>query len=230
MTNSNSSDGISSELKILFQNRDFVALDKPPGLSVHNVEEAENLLVLAQRQIQIAKLYPVHRLDKETSGVQILALHEAAARNLATEFQKKEAIQKIYLGVLRGALRSNSGIWNQPLSDKSEGRRNPAGLAKDRVPCETRYKVLRQSNFFTMCEFDLITGRQHQIRKHTALVRQPLVGDPRYGEPKYNQRIAEIYGEPRMFLHCARLAIAGEVLVSATPECFVRLFEGASSS
>ncbi len=211
------------ELKILFQNADFVALDKPAGLSVHNVEDPQNLLDLAQTQLKVAKVYPVHRLDKETSGVQLLALNEAAARGLAEEFQQKNSVQKIYYGVLRGSLKTQVGVWAQALSDKGEGRRSPAGVAKDRVPCETRFRVIRQSKYFTLCEFNLITGRQHQIRKHCALAEHALVGDPRYGDPKYNQRMSELYHEPRMFLHCSRVEIRGQVLASPLPECFERM-------
>lgn len=202
---------------LLLQTADFLAVDKPPGMSVHNQEDPQNLLSLLERQFG-KKLYPVHRLDKETSGVQILALDERAARKLAGEFQER-AVRKLYTGVVRGEL-AGAGVWRQPLSDKAEGRKNPAGLAKDRVACETRYQVLKNSRYFTLCEFDLITGRQHQIRKHAALAGHALIGDGRYGDPKYNGRMAEIYGTDRMFLHCSRVELAGKVIESPVAAMF----------
>jgi tRNA pseudouridine65 synthase len=212
-----------NQVSILFQNADFLAVDKPVGISVHNNEDPQNLLLLLKNQLQLTQLYPVHRLDKETSGVQVLALNEDAARMLAEEFHKR-TIQKLYLGVLRGGWKQDEGIWNQALTDKAEGRQNPAGMAKFRVRCETRYKTLKTSEFFTLCEFDLITGRQHQIRKHAAIAHHSLVGDSRYGDTKYNKKIANFYQTQRMFLHCSTLEIAGQRLKSPTPEEFEAVF------
>lgn len=216
--------------KILFQNSDFIAVEKPDGISVHNIEETENLLQVLAKQFQDesgglvgAKLFPVHRLDKETSGIQILALNENAARKLASEFEHR-TVEKVYRGLLRGRLASDETVWNRPLTDKAEGRKNPEGLAKDRVSCETRVRVVNQNQFFTDCEFHLVTGRQHQIRKHSAIAKHALVGDSRYGDPKYNQKMAELYGTERMFLHCSKLAIAGVVIDSPVPEVFHKLF------
>jgi tRNA pseudouridine65 synthase len=204
------------EIPILLKDSEMLAVDKPAGISVHNNEDPENLLTLLSKTQHQLKLFPVHRLDKETSGIQILALNEQAAKTLAEEFQKK-SVEKFYAGILRGQLKSQSGIWNQSLTDKSEGRKNPAGMSKDRVPCETRYTVKKFNQYFSFCEFQLITGRQHQIRKHTALANHPLVGDGRYGDPKYNGKMANLYKTERMFLHCQRLNILGRQIESPLP-------------
>lgn len=206
-------------LPILFQNSEFVAVDKAAGISVHNAEDATNLLEVLQKQLGVDKLYPVHRLDKETSGIQVLALTTESARRLAEEFETK-SVTKIYVGLLRGKLKDNEGAWKQPLTDKGEGRKNPAGPPRDRVACETRFRVLKRSDYFTLCEFHLITGRQHQIRKHSALTNHALVGDARYGDLKYNQKMAAIYKTPRMFLHCSEMEIGGEKILSPYPENF----------
>jgi tRNA pseudouridine65 synthase len=209
-------------IAVLFQNEDFVAVDKPYGISVHNIEDPVNLLSSLENQLKIKKLYPIHRLDKETSGVQVFALTEAAAKKLSTEFQEKSVI-KNYVGILRGKLEQNSGVWLRPLSDKAEGRKNPAGLSKDRIHCETQYRVLESSPYFTYCEFNLITGRQHQIRKHTVLAKHELLGDTRYGDLKYNKKMSTIYETERMFLHCTRLEILKHKIESPVPQCFLRL-------
>ena len=203
-------------VKILSQNSDLLAVDKPVGLAVHN--DAGNLLL--QLEPQWGKLFPVHRLDKETSGVQVLARNERAARRLAEEFQSRTVV-KIYHGLLRGELKESQGVWSAPLTDRAEGRRQPDGRAQDRVPCETRFRVLNHSKYFTLCEFRLLTGRQHQIRKHAALKKHHLVGDGRYGDPRYNEKMAELYKTTRMFLHCHRLEIADQVLESPTPQEFM---------
>lgn len=213
-----------NDIVVLLRTDDFVAVDKPAGLSVHNAEDAANLIRLLEKQLQLSKLLPVHRLDKETSGVQLFALKESSARLMAERFQQR-AVKKTYQGVLRGVLPQKEGAWKQPLTDKAEGRKNPAGLAKDRVPCETRFRVLRENRYLTLCEFDLITGRQHQIRKHTALGAHPLVGDPRYGAPKYNAKMAALYRSDRMFLHCVRIELAPHEIESPLPADFQRLFD-----
>ena len=213
---------MNNEIPILFESPDFVVVDKASGLSVHNNEDPENLLIVLEKQLRLKKFFPVHRLDKETSGVQILALNEASAKRLADEFQKR-SVGKIYNGILRGELKIAKGLWAKPLSDKAEGRRSPAGLPKDRVACETGFHITQSSRYFTLCEFQLLTGRQHQIRKHCALAGHALVGDPRYGEPKYNAMIADRYKNPRMFLHCASVALLGQTFASPLPNEFAAI-------
>jgi tRNA pseudouridine65 synthase len=214
---------IENEIQVLLQKNGLIAVNKPFGISVHNNEDPSNLLILLEKQLGIAKLYPIHRLDKETSGIQLFGENDVVARELSMQFQQK-TVKKIYTGVLQGVLAAKAGAWRAPLTDKSEGRKNPAGLSAARVHCETKFTVLSASGYFTLCDFDLITGRQHQIRKHTALVKHCLVGDPRYGDPKYNKRIASIYKTERMFLHCRELHIAGEKIEAAVPKEFSALF------
>ena len=211
------------KITILFENNDLIAVDKPPGISIHNAEDRENLIGLLTKQIKRA-LSPVHRLDKETSGIQVLAKSTVAAQYLAAEFEHRE-VQKTYVGILRGVIKEEKGIWKKPLTDKAEGRRNPQGLLKDRIPCETGFRRIKTSKYFSLCEFDLMTGRQHQIRKHTAVADHALVGDPRYGEPRYNQKIAEIYKHERMFLHCTKIELLGQTIESRLPQSFESLFQ-----
>lgn len=210
-------------MKIIFQNSDFIAVDKPAGVSVHNTEDPENLLTILQKDFK--KIFPVHRLDKETSGVQVLALNEKAAQRLSLEFQNR-LVKKIYFGVVRGVLKISEGIWQQSLTDKAEGRKNPQGKSQDRVSAETRFQCQETSKYFSLVKFDLLTGRQHQIRKHCALAKHALVGDGRYGDPSYNQKIVSIYKTDRMFLHCQELHIGGQVLVSSPPSEFESLLKG----
>ncbi len=211
-----------TQVTILFQSKTWIAVDKPAGLSVHNSEESVNLLQVLEAQLKIQKLYPVHRLDRETSGVQILALDETAAKDLAQQFQSHQ-VRKIYEGIVAGEL-PEAGVWDLPLTDKAEGWKNPAGLSQDRKPCETHFRLLKSSKYFSWLEFDLKTGRQHQIRKHCVLSGHALIGDPRYGNPKYNQKIASLYGFQRMAPHCKSITFKeGDAIVAATPQEFSAL-------
>jgi RluA family pseudouridine synthase len=214
-----------SKITLLFMNKDFVAVDKPTGLSVHNNEDPENLLLFLEKQLHTKNLYPVHRLDKETSGVQIIALQQQSAKELSTLFQEK-SVKKTYLGIVRGKLNESQGRWTQSLTDKAEGRKSPAGILGLRVACQTEFRVLKTNPFFSLCQFDLQTGRQHQIRKHCALANHPLVGDNRYGESKYNRKIEGIYKTARMFLHCSELHFLNHKIMSPTPSEFNQITGG----
>ncbi|MFM6927048.1 MAG: hypothetical protein ACKOX6_01215, partial [Bdellovibrio sp.] len=94
----------------------------------------------------------------------------------------------------------------------------------------TEYRVIEASKFFSLIEDNLLTGRQHQIRKHSAMAKHSIIGDARYGDPKYNSRMAEMYGTDRMFLHAARLKISidgkEQVFEAALPPEFKKLLTG----
>jgi tRNA pseudouridine65 synthase len=200
--------------EILAEGPDWLAIHKPAGVSVHN--DPQDVLHLLKKQLPAAKyqnMHLAHRLDKETSGVLLLALNPTRAKDLAEIFQRRDCV-KIYHAVLRGSLPvpatpAESAIWQTwswPLTDKAEGRQNPQGISKDRVDAQTKYRVVKASKFLTLIEVELLTGRQHQIRKHAAIAKHPLVGDSRYNEAKYNARMAGIYGTDRMFLHATSLS------------------------
>ena len=146
-------------------------------------------------------------------------------KNDSLEFQQG-LVQKTYLGILRGQLKPPKGQWSDELTDKGEGRQNPAGLKASRVPCLTRYSVIEATKYFSYCQFDLITGRQHQIRKHATLNNHSLVGDTRYGDKKYNKKISDLYKTERMFLHCLRIEILDFVFESMVPKSFDSLLHG----
>lgn len=224
-------------VQILHQEKNWIAVDKPVGISIHNNEDPTNLIKLLTTEYKFKNLFPVHRLDKETSGVQVFALDVPQAEQLAKLFQQKtegsdknaEQIMKIYYGIVRGVIAETNLSWKNPLSDKAEGRKNPAGQSKDRVDCETRVRVLARNKFFSLCEFNLITGRQHQIRKHSAIAKHALLGDSRYGDPSYNQKMAKIYDTDRMFLHCHKLKLPNIEIVSPVPDLFTKLLNPESN-
>lgn len=196
-------------IPIVQQSAKWVVINKPIGVSVHN--EANDVRSLMKKQLRPGSfddVFPVHRLDKETSGVLMLALEAETATELADKFQGHKT-EKTYNAILRGSLPVSEKwqTWDFPISDKAEGRKNPQGLLKDRVAAKTQYRVIDSNKYFSLIEVNLLTGRQHQIRKHAALAGHPIVGDSRYNDPKYNEKMAAIYGEERLYLHAAKLAI-----------------------
>lgn len=212
---------MNSRIPVVQQSAKWIVVNKPVGISVHN--ETSDLRAVLKKQLRPGSfdgIFPVHRLDKETSGVLMVALEAETASELAEKFQKKET-SKSYYAILRGSLPVSEKwrTWDFPISDKAEGRKNPQGLLKDRVAAKTKYRVLQSNKYFTLVEVDLLTGRQHQIRKHAALAGNPIVGDPRYNDGKYNEKMAEIYGDDRMYLHAFKLSIPvqGRVQTFDTP-------------
>lgn len=197
------------KLPVIEKSRHWLVIDKPHGLSVHN--ETHDVRSLLKQQLHkgtFHDIYPVHRLDKETSGLLMVATEQEVAAELSEQFQKQMA-DKTYVAVVRGEMKTTEEWtpWEFPISDKAEGRKNPQGLLKDRLESKSLVKVLDSNKFFSLIEVKLLTGRQHQIRKHAALARHAIVGDTRYGDPKYNDKMAQTYGNERMFLHAFRLTI-----------------------
>ncbi|MEN0059562.1 MAG: RNA pseudouridine synthase [Bdellovibrio sp.] len=209
------------KLPVIEKSKHWLIINKPIGISVHN--EAGDVRSVLKKQLHpgtFHDIYPVHRLDKETSGLLIVATEQETAAELAEQFQKNKA-EKTYYALLRGSMPASEEWqeWSQPISDKAEGRKNPQGLLKDRVEAKTLYRVLQSNKFFSLVEVRLLTGRQHQIRKHAALAKHAIVGDTRYGDATYNKKMAEIYGQERMFLHAFRLSLplGGRIKTFETP-------------
>lgn len=186
-------------IKFIEENDFFLVLCKPTGVTVHN--EEPSLFSLLSEQKKPTQF--VNRLDKETSGLMVVA----KSPQLHTELSKALINgQKKYRTLLRGEWKNNlTGQWSWSLTDKSEGRNNPRGLSKDRIDCLTEYQVVQTNRYITEMLCTLHTGRQHQIRKHACLAGHPIVGDPRYNEKKYNEMIADRYKTNRMWLHAELL-------------------------
>ena len=120
--------------------------------------------------------------------------------------------QKFYRALLRGGWDKpeKNLTWVWPISDKAEGRQNPKGISADRQEAQTKVQVLRTNKFFTEVYIELVTGRQHQIRKHAAIAKHAVVGDPRYSDKKYNDNVAKIYGVKRMHLYAEKIVFTYE--------------------
>jgi 23S rRNA pseudouridine1911/1915/1917 synthase len=193
-------------LKILYQDEDVVAVDKAAGMVVHaGAGHPRGTLVNALLHHfgtlsgVSGELRPgiVHRLDRETSGVILVARTDRAHQSLAAQFQARQ-VEKVYLALAHGRLQPPQGRITSPIArDPVRRTRMTTKLASGRTAL-TEYKTLESFDGFSYLEVRIGTGRTHQIRVHLASLRHPILGDRLYGAP------ASPLG--RFFLHAHRLA------------------------
>tara|TARA_B110001454_G_scaffold16145_2_gene14600 strand:- start:9375 stop:10043 length:669 start_codon:yes stop_codon:yes gene_type:complete len=217
-------------IQTLFQHDDFAIVNKPAGLSVHN--DSDSLIH------QLGKgWHLVNRIDRETSGLVVVTQKSDLQNQIQLALTQGK---KFYSAVLRGNMPrqsegllsdSTSGLWNEwtyPISDQGEGRETPQGKPEDQKESKTLYTVIQSNPYFSAVHCQLVTGRQHQIRKHSRLAGRPIVGDPRYGNAKDNERIAKMYGFHRMALHSWKLDFTWQgdhiTCESPVPDSFSQLF------
>jgi len=188
--------------KVLFQDNDLVVIHKPAGMLVHRSEldVHEQRIVLQLLSEQLGKhLYPVHRLDKATSGVLIFALSPEAARSIQEQFQAHQ-IQKTYLAIVRGFL-TGTGHVDHALSEKRDQRRSKGTLSPKLwpgKPASTYYQGLATTELPIACgrypssRYSLValypqSGRRHQLRRHLKHINHPIIGDTTYGQGPHNR-------------------------------------------
>ncbi len=204
------------KIEKLFENDEVVVVNKPAGLVVHSdgrtnepnlcdwvmenypeMEDVGESLVLNSGK-EIKRPGIVHRLDRETSGVLIIAKTQESFLNLKEQFQNKE-IEKIYKTFVWGKMKDEDGIIDRPIGKSGKdfrqwsAQRGARGKMRDAI---TEYKVLKESDEFSFLEINLKTGRTHQIRVHMKAVNTPVVGDRLYA-PKRDYAL----GFERVALH-----------------------------
>jgi len=192
---------------ILFDDAYFIAINKPKNILVHRTRISEDTVFVLQlvRNQMGHHVYPIHRLDRPTSGVLLFGKTQEAASQLSALMRNK-TIHKKYLGVVRGFL-NESGTIDYPL------------VTKEHLPAQkaiTHYKNLGQvekdfhvnrypTSRYSLLEITLDTGRRHQIRRHFAHFRHPIIGDKRHGDCKHNKYFTEELGIERMLLHAKEM-------------------------
>lgn len=193
------------EVRILFEDEHLLVVDKPAGLVVHpGAGEARVTLVDALRPVGLApgdepdRPGIVHRLDRDTSGLLVVARSEAAYRRLQ-ELVRERALERRYLALVRGRPASRTGKIDAPVG---RDRSDPTRISLDTdTPREavTWFDVVETTRAHALLDVRLETGRMHQIRVHLAAIALPVCGDRVYG-------IANDLGLTRQFLHAGRLA------------------------
>lgn len=210
------------KIPVLASGKGWLAVDKPVGLTVHNAPGAD-LCTIARDYIRKKPalfnhvctdldfgIHPVHRLDKETSGILLLATDRETFRFLSHQFDAR-SVKKQYIAILHGIAADPQtedgwGVWQWPLAKDSGGRKNTSGPGQ-KISCETRYRVMDRSDHYSLAEIALLTGRKHQIRRHAKLAGHPVVGDDRYGSRRAIQFLKETHGFERLALHARSLTI-----------------------
>jgi tRNA pseudouridine65 synthase len=208
--------GSGQFLEILYQDEHLIAVNKPAGLLVHRspVDRREKNVVVRILRNQIQKrVYPVHRLDRPTSGVLLFALSPEIAREVSLLFQSGKA-KKRYIAVVRGHIPESGRIDYPvkevkdryiPFQDQDTRNRYPALTLYNRIstielPVEVdQYPTTR----YSLVELIPLTGRRHQLRYHMKHISHPIVGDTRYGQTPHNQYFRKQF-QCNQLLLCAR--------------------------
>ena len=174
----------SNEDQIIDNNNDFIVINKSSGISVQGgTKSKKNLIdIFAKSKIfQNTKPYSVHRLDKDTSGVFIMAKKRESAQLLTSLFRLRK-VHKTYLAICHGELNKNSGEWNDDLI-RYDGNKKIIEKAK------TLFKVIDKNSEASLVELKPITGRKHQLRKQLYAIGQPIFGDTKYKLSNFNKGI-----------------------------------------
>lgn len=206
-------------MQIIYQDNHYIAINKPAGLLVHRspMDRHETRFALQILREQIGqRVYPVHRLDKPTSGVLLFALDKSAAHSLITAFAEQR-VRKTYLAVVRGYTPA-SDLIDYPLANEVN-RMGQVRMCADRVPAVTEYFRLGRAELpvavgrYTTSRYSLIevrphTGRRHQIRRHMKHVLHPIVGDVKHGEGRHNRFFRTAFNCHRLLLSAVELSFA----------------------
>lgn len=203
---------------ILYQDEHFVAINKPEGWLVHRSWLAcdEKFFVMQTLRNQIGQhVYPVHRLDRPTSGVLLFALNSEAARKMAQQFEAG-SVSKTYQAIVRGFVLSPNEI-DYPLKLEADKIANKLDTKIEKIQeAQTLYKPLAllelpiATKRHSSCRFSLLelkpkTGRKHQLRRHLKHIFHPIIGDSKYGDLNQNRIFCDYFGYKRLFLHATQL-------------------------
>ena len=190
---------MESMISILFEDADIVAVDKPEGLAAIPERRPQGGSLLDLLQVQRdEKLYIVHRIDKDTSGLIVFARNAQAHRFLNQQFEARQ-IQKTYLALVHGVVGEDAGTIDRPLRQCGSGR---VAVDPERgKPSLTDFRVAQRFASHTLVEAHPHTGRRHQIRVHLYDLGHPIAGDPLYGDQAAQKDF------PRLMLHARRITL-----------------------
>jgi len=203
---------VPSPLSVLYRDDCLLAINKPAGLLVHRSgidrHEKLNAVRLINNQTGLF-VYPVHRLDKATSGVLLFALNQDSARHLGHQFSSA-GTTKFYRAIVRGYA-PGEGVIDHAVRDrdsKTNKRQSAVSRFVTRQTIElpwpnSRYQTARYSDV----QLQPVTGRRHQLRLHMKHISHPIIGDSSYGKSEHNRLFARHFDSNRLLLHAAQLCV-----------------------
>ena len=196
-----SSSTSSARLETIYEDDALLVIDKPAGIAVHEgktVHKRESILGILEERYRGSAISPclVHRLDKDTSGILVIAKNRRAGEELETIFASGEAAKE-YLCLTVGRIPTHEGKIDFPLP----------GRQGSPVRALTRFQVLQRFSETTLVRVRIETGRLHQIRLHFAELGHPVVLDDQHGDFAFNKRFRKEYGLKRQFLHAEKLQL-----------------------
>lgn len=206
-------------IDIIYEDDNICIVNKPRGLLVHEDEgnTSSNLQKKFIRYLQSKNEYdpsnetnfvpgPVHRLDRNTSGICILAKNLMATHELLELFKVKDEIEKTYLALVCGVA-DKHGTIDIPLIKNSKTKRvTPCPIEKGGKTAITKYKRIKNYGDVSLVEVELLTGRTHQIRVHFQSIKHPIVGDAKYGDLSVNKFFSDVYRLKDQFLHAYKFS------------------------
>jgi tRNA pseudouridine65 synthase len=213
-----------SDLEVVYQDAHLIAINKPSGLLVHKspIDRRERHFALQMLRDQIgAYVYPVHRLDKPTSGVLLFALDKEMAQQMAVSFRTHE-VQKEYLAVVRGYV-GEKDLIDHPLKQMLDTKvQKQKGITKEPQEAVTHYRRLGTVEMpfavsrYPVARYSLVsltpkTGRKHQLRRHMKHIFHPIVGDTKHGRGEHNRLFREKFNSHRLLLHAYEVAFVHPV-------------------
>lgn len=197
-------------LDVVYEDEDLAVINKPQGMTVHPANGVSSGTLVNALLFRIKDLSGingvlrpgiVHRLDKDTSGLLVVAKNDFAHVELQRQIQCKQC-RRIYLALLEGVVKMDTGVVNQPIG-RSRTDRKKMDVVADGRNAETHYSVLERFNRYTLMQFELKTGRTHQIRVHAKFIGHPVVGDKAYGYKncKFNLEGQLLHASKLIFTH-----------------------------
>ncbi|MHB1099034.1 MAG: RluA family pseudouridine synthase [Burkholderiales bacterium] len=214
------------DMPILYEDDCLIALDKPEGVAVHGGSGVSFGVIeqLRSSRPQAKFLELVHRLDRDTSGVLLLAKKRSALLDLHRQIREGK-VQKYYFAVVSGKWQNRKQDVRLPLHKYvAESGERRVSVSEEGMPSRTVFSLVEQGERASLVEADLKTGRTHQIRVHLAHLDFPIIGDEKYGDFALNKALAKA-GFKRMYLHAARMTFVHPegkpmTIESSLPEAF----------